>query len=282
MIGRLMPTLLLAGLGLLWLPGCGDDGPTEAEKRQQALADAERQQAIDRLQSELDILNERLADLDAEIADHRRQLDADKQQEPQASLIAKIDSLGEQIEQIRARINEATQARDAMEAMSPETIRQQPEISQALRRDMELQTLKVMLDGIEQDLRLAEERGMAPADLENLRERLATTRSAYEQRRDAAVAEVWQAQLAQRNEAIDELQAATQELREQQKQAEAALYESQKDLVDLIDTQTARRQTWVDQMASLQARINHIREGGPLSAADRLGATSQPEVIDGE
>ncbi len=264
---------MVAGLG-----GCGDKGPSDAEKRQQAIADAERQQAVDRLQREVDELSELLTQTENEISATASKLQAAEQEEPQASLLAKIDDLTRQIDQLEAKLAESTETLAAMEAMTAQAIREQPEVREAMQDDVGLQTLEIMLAGKQEELSSAEQRGANPAEIANLREQLAATRQAYEERRDAAVAEIWQARQSEFAQTLETLKQKTDKLSRQRRQAEQELYRLQKPYVDALAELDETQAKLADQIASLQVRINNIRSGEPLSVADRLGTTTQPNL----
>jgi chromosome segregation ATPase len=268
-------SLLVISAGLC---GCGDKGPSDAEKRQQAIAEAERQQAVDRLRKEVDDLSELLSQTENEIASTGQQLQAAEQQEPQASLLAKIDDLTKQIEQFEAEIVESTEALAAMNAMTPQAVREQPEVREAMQDDVGLQTLEAMLAGQQEELNSAEQRGADPADIAKLRNQLADTRQAYEERRDAAVTEIWETQQSQFAQTLEELEQETEKLRRQRRHAEQELYRLQKPFVEELAALNETKARLADQIASLQIRIKNIRSGEPLSVADRLGTTTQPDL----
>jgi chromosome segregation ATPase len=263
-------TALLLAMGLV---GCGDDEATKAEQRAAELARADRQRAIEQLQREVADLKDAAEQTEKQLEQRKQELREAERNEPMVSLSARAQQLSADVETMTDELTVLKKTLETMQAMTDQAVREQPEVREALDRDVSLQTLEAMLTGQERQLEQAEQRGASSKDIAALKKRIAATQDEYNRKRAAVTMGIWQRKLDEHARSIATLEQQLQELTSKRKAAQEALDEERKPLAERIDAQRQTLRTLTDKIARLQARIRNIEEGGPLTSADRLGTT---------
>jgi chromosome segregation ATPase len=255
------------------LVGCGEDEATKAEERAAELARADRQRAVEQLQRKVADLKDAAAETEKRLQQRRETLREAERNEPIVSLSARAKQLSADVETMDDRLTVLKKTFQTMQAMTGPAIREQPEVRQALQRDVSLQTLEAMLAGQERRLELAQQRGASSEDIATLKQRIAATRDEYDRKRAAVTSDIWQRKLDEQAQAITTLETQRQTLANKRTASQEALQKEREPLAERIAAQTRTLRTLTDKIARLQARIRNIEEGGPLTPADRLGTT---------